>query len=94
MTTIVVDLEDKPGVLNRVTSLCWRRAFNIEWLSFNRTALPRVARMTMVIDTDERGAQRLEDNLYKIINVIHVNVTTWGAAKDESVVDYAEAANA
>ncbi len=78
--TFVVHVEDKPGVLNRVASLFRRRAFNIESLTVGRTEVPRVSRMTIVVDTDDNGAKRLEANLYKLVNVLRVTDLTGDAA--------------
>ena len=44
--TLVVLVEDKPGVLNRVASLFRRRAFNIESLTVGHTEQPGISRMT------------------------------------------------
>lgn len=75
--TLVVYVENKPGVLNRVASLFRRRAFNIESLTVGHTERPGVSRMTIVVDTDVAGAQRVEAHLYKLVNVLHVqNVTS------------------
>jgi acetolactate synthase-1/3 small subunit len=74
--TFVVYVEDKPGVLTRVASLFRRRSFNIESLTVGHTEKPGVSRMTIVVDTDEFGARRLEAHLYKLVNVILVeNIT-------------------
>ena len=75
--TFVAYVEDKPGVLNRVASLFRRRTFNIESLTVGHTDQPGVSRMTIVVDTDELGARRVEANLYKLVNVLRVdNVTS------------------
>lgn len=79
-TTLVVHVENTPGVLNRVASLFRRRAFNIESLTVGHTDKPRVSRMTIVVDTDEAGAARLQANLYKLVNVITVDNITHEAA--------------
>ena len=77
LTTLVVNVEDKPGVLNRVASLFRRRGFNIESLTVGKTEKPGISRMTIVMDTDEAGAMRMTANLYKLINVVRVdNVTS------------------
>jgi acetolactate synthase-1/3 small subunit len=70
--TFVAYVEDKPGVLNRVASLFRRRGFNIESLAVGHTDQPGVSRMTIVVETDEFGARRLEANLYKLVNVLRV----------------------
>ena len=70
--TLVVLVEDKPGVLNRVASLFRRRAFNIDSLSVGRTAEPGVSRMTIVIDSDQANAERVTAYLYKLVNVLQV----------------------
>src|SRR5260370_13096042 len=78
--TLVAYVEDKPGVLNRVASLFRRRAFNIESLAVGHTDQPGVSRMTLVVDTDELGARRLEANLYKLVNVLRVEDVTGAPA--------------
>ena len=70
--TFVAYVEDKPGVLNRVASLFRRRGFNIESLAVGHTDQEDVSRMTIVVETDEFGARRLEANLYKLVNVLRV----------------------
>jgi acetolactate synthase-1/3 small subunit len=76
MQTFAVYVDNKPGVLNRVASLFRRRAFNIESLTVGHTETTDVSRMTIVVDTDERGARLVEANLYKLIPVRKVeNIT-------------------
>ena len=74
--TFVVRVENQPGVLNRVASLFRRRAFNIESLTVGHTETAGVSRMTIVVETDDSGARRLEANLYKLINVLSVDDVT------------------
>ena len=75
--TFAVYVDDKPGVLNRVASLFRRRAFNIESLTVGHTETPGLSRMTVVVDTDEYGARRLEAHLHKLVPVRRVdNITT------------------
>jgi acetolactate synthase I/III small subunit len=75
--TFVVYVDNEPGVLNRVASLVRRRAFNIESLTVGPTDEPHVSRMTVVVETDETGARRIEAHLYKLINVRLVeNITS------------------
>jgi acetolactate synthase I/III small subunit len=78
--TFVVTVEDLPGVLNRVSSLARRRAYNIESLTVGHTERPGVSRMTIVVMTDDAGAERFEANLYKLVNVISVADITSAAA--------------
>jgi acetolactate synthase I/III small subunit len=76
MITLVVTVEDKPGVLTRVASLVRRRAFNIESLTVGHTESPGTSRITLVVDTDRDGARRLEHNLYKLVNVLRIDDVT------------------
>lgn len=72
MHTIVVLVEDKPGVLNRVASLFRRRAFNIESLTVGHTENEGISRMTICVECDEISIDRLVAYLYKLVNVIKV----------------------
>ncbi len=76
MQTFAVYVDNKPGVLNRVASLFRRRAFNIESLTVGHTETAGISRMTIVVDTDERGARLVEANLYKLIPVRRVDNIT------------------
>src|ERR1700730_16609116 len=75
--TFAVYVDNKPGVLNRVASLVRRRGFNIEVLTVGHTETAGVSRMTVVVDTDEYGARRLEAHLHKVVPVRRVdNITS------------------
>ena len=74
--TFALYVDNKPGVLNRVASLVRRRAFNIESLTVGHTESAGVSRMTVVVDTDEYGARRLEAHLYKLVPVRRVDNIT------------------
>jgi acetolactate synthase-1/3 small subunit len=76
MQTFAVYVDNKPGVLNRVASLFRRRAFNIESLTVGHTETPGISRMTIVVDTDDRGGRLVEANLYKLIPVRRVDNIT------------------
>jgi acetolactate synthase-1/3 small subunit len=70
--TLVMLVEDKPGVLNRIASLFRRRAFNIESLTVGHTEHPGISHMTIVIDGNQTNVERVTANLYKLVNVIQV----------------------
>jgi acetolactate synthase-1/3 small subunit len=76
LRTYIMDVEDLPGVLNRVTSLFRRRGYNIDSLTVGRTELPGVSRMTIVMEADDGVARRIEANLYKLVNVLKVEDTS------------------
>lgn len=71
-STLIALVEDKPGVLNRVASLFRRRAFNIESLTVGHTEQPGVSRMTIVVDSNRTDAQKVVQNMYKLVNVIQI----------------------
>lgn len=74
--TLVVYVEDRPGVLNRVSSLFRRRNFNIDSLTVGHTETPGVSRMTIVCDTDPTAVRRVEANIYKLVDVLRVDDIT------------------
>ena len=48
--TISVLVENQAGVLNRITSLFSRRAFNIDSLAVGVTDDPTLSRITIIVD--------------------------------------------
>ena len=69
--TVVALVEDKPGVLERVSSQFRRRAFNIVSVSAGRTA-PGMSCITVVVDSDKRSVDRVIASISKVINVLQV----------------------
>ena len=70
--TITALVENEPGVLVRVANLFRRRAFNIDSLTVGRTQKDAYSRITMVMEGTAEEAERVEKNLYKMVNVIQV----------------------
>ncbi|MBU1026716.1 MAG: acetolactate synthase small subunit [Candidatus Margulisbacteria bacterium] len=70
--TISVIVENKPGVLHRVSGLFSRRGFNIESLAVGTTEKPNTSRMTIVVDGDEQTLEQITKQLYKQIDVLKV----------------------
>lgn len=76
LITYVLHVEDKPGVLNRVSSLVRRRGYNIESLTVGHTDTSGVSRMTLVVDAEPTAAARIEANIYKLVHVLRVENLT------------------
>lgn len=80
LRTFIMDVEDLPGVLNRVTSLFRRRGYNIESLAVGRTEVPGVSRITIIMEASDDAVRRIEANLYKLVNVLRVEDMTYRPA--------------
>ena len=74
--TVVAWMEDRPGVLTRVTSLFRRRGFNIESLAVGHSETPGISRMTFVVDGDARMVDQAVKQLEKQIDVTRVEDVT------------------
>lgn len=74
--TMIAWLEDKPGVLNRVTGLFGRRNFNIESLTVGHSETPGISRMTFVARGTNRDMQQVRTQLDKLVNVVEVDDVT------------------
>jgi len=71
--TISALVENKPGVLARISGLFRRRGFNIHSLAVGPTENPEISRMTIVVDLEERPLEQVTKQLYKLINVIKIS---------------------
>ena len=74
--TIVALVEDKPGVLNRVSSLLRRRGFNIESIAVGHSELANFSRMTFIIDGNPVMVEQARKQLAKLIDVVKVSDIT------------------
>ena len=66
-------VENKPGVLARISGLFSRRGFNIFSLAVSPTDDDRVSRMTIVVDVESTPLEQITKQLNKLINVIKIN---------------------
>ncbi|OIP47511.1 MAG: acetolactate synthase small subunit [Deltaproteobacteria bacterium CG_4_10_14_3_um_filter_60_8] len=80
--TISVLLQNKPGVLSRVTGLFSGRGFNIESLCVAQTLDPEVSCLTLVTDGEDKIIEQITKQLHKLIDVIKVT--------DMGELDYVE----
>jgi acetolactate synthase-1/3 small subunit len=74
--TLVVLVEDQPGVLNRVVSLLRRRSFNIDSITVGHSEQPGVSRMTLVVTGEEDEIEQASKQLYKLMEVLKVTDLT------------------
>ena len=70
--TLAVLVENKPGVLSRVTALFSRRGFNIDSLAVGETEQPGVSRITIVVDAAQHPLEQVTKQLNKLINVLKI----------------------
>ncbi len=70
--TISILVENKFGVLSRISGLFSGRGFNIESLSVGATIDPKVSIMTIVTIGDDKIIEQITKQLNKLIDVIKV----------------------
>lgn len=71
---IAVYVENKAGVLTRVTSMFTRRGFNIDALTVGETENSEYSRITITLDGDDYMRQMLINQMKKLYNVKKVEV--------------------
>ena len=71
-STFSVLTEDNPGVLMRISSLIYRRNFNIVSLSVSPTNRDGVSRFTIVIEGDEWAMEQVGKQLRKLVEVLEI----------------------
>lgn len=70
--TLSVLVENKPGVLARVSALFSRRGFNIHSLAVGPTESPAVSRMTIVVTVEDLPLEQVTKQLNKLVNVLKI----------------------
>ncbi|MDH5561797.1 MAG: acetolactate synthase small subunit [Deltaproteobacteria bacterium] len=79
---ISIEVEDKPGVLSRISTLFSRRGFNIDSLTVGHTHRPGISRFTIVVHGDDYILEQIRKQSQKLIHVI----TTENLDKKKSVM--------
>lgn len=83
---IAVYVENKYGVLTRVTSMFMRRGFNIDSLTVGETDDPAFSRITITLRADENARDQLVNQLYKLQNVKKVKVMESGSSVERELM--------
>jgi acetolactate synthase I/III small subunit len=65
-------VENKPGVLTRITGLFARRGFNIDTLAVGPTDDERYSRITLTLDGAVHSIDQVNKQLHKLINVLKI----------------------
>ena len=86
-------VENKSGVLSRVTGLISRRGFNIESLSVGPTEDVTMSRLTIIMIADDVAYEQITKQLHKLISVHKITDLTQEEAIERELVLFKVHAN-
>jgi acetolactate synthase I/III small subunit len=69
---ISVLVENKSGVLAKISGLFSRRGFNIESLAVGPTEDEKISRITLLVNAENHSIEQVVKQLYKLINVLKI----------------------
>jgi acetolactate synthase-1/3 small subunit len=81
---ISVTVENKPGVLARISSMFARRGFNIHSLTVGPTEDPKRSQMTVVVDAPD--LEQIVKQLYKLVHTLKVTEHVHGEAVEREIM--------
>ena len=84
--TLSVLVENKPGVLARVSSLISRRGYNIESLAVGPTEYPTMSRITLAVTVDDQVLEQITKQLNKLIEVLKIVELEENAVRRELIL--------
>ena len=84
--TLTVLVENKFGVLARVTTLISRRGYNIHSLAVAPTDDDRYSRISIVVDAEETPMDQIVKQLNKLINVLDIQELAPGQAVERELL--------
>lgn len=79
-------VENKSGVLSRVTGMISRRGFNIESLTVAPTEDETLSRMTIIVEADEVSFEQITKQLHKLVAVYKISDLTHSDAIERELV--------
>ncbi|MCP4754079.1 MAG: acetolactate synthase small subunit [Proteobacteria bacterium] len=79
---IAIEVEDKPGVLSRISTLFSRRGYNIDSMTVGHTHKPGMSRFTIVVQGHDAILEQIRKQSQKLIHVL----TTDKLDKNKSVM--------
>ncbi len=84
--TLSVLVENKPGVLARVSGLVSRRGYNIESLAVGPTEYPTMSRITLAVTVDDQVLEQITKQLNKLIEVLKIVELEENAVRRELIL--------
>jgi acetolactate synthase-1/3 small subunit len=81
-----VEVENRPGVLFRVSGMIRRRGFNIQGLSVGPTGRPGRSRMTLAVHAGHAEVDQVEKQLDRLVEVIEIDDITEQAKKVRELI--------
>lgn len=84
--TLVVIVENNPGVLARVAGLFSRRGFNISSLAVAPTDDPTLSRITVVVAADSVPLEQIKNQVFKLINVVEIKELTQSDSVERELI--------
>ena len=85
-SVIAVYVENKYGVLTRVSGLFMRRGFNIDSLTVGETDDPKFSRITITLNGDDYAREQLINQLKKLHNIKQVKVLESGSSVERELM--------
>jgi acetolactate synthase I/III small subunit len=74
--TVLVEVDDNPGVLNEVTGVIARRGYNIQSLAVGNCEVPGRSRITIVLPGEQGSVSKLMKQMQKLVVVQKVDDIT------------------
>ncbi len=84
--TISILVENKFGVLTRISGMFSGRGFNIDTLNVGPTQDPQTSRMTVVVQGDDTVLEQVTKQLNKLVDVIEITDFKEGGYVDRELV--------
>ena len=84
--TLSVLVENKFGVLTRISGLFSGRGYNIDTLNVAPTQDPKTSRMTVVVKGDDAVLEQITKQLNKLVDIIKVQDFKEGESVDRELV--------
>ncbi len=84
--TISILVENKFGVLTRISGMFSGRGFNIDTLNVGPTHDPKTSRMTVVVQGDDTVLEQVTKQLEKLVDVIEISDFKEGGCVDRELV--------
>ena len=85
-SVIAMYVENKYGVLTRVSGLFMRKGFNIDSLTVGETDDPNYSRITITLNGDEYAREQLINQLKKLFNVKQVKLLESGTSVERELM--------